>query len=219
MTVQLGSLYVAGMIVDVILLVYMFLIYRKFKDMFAHLEFFVYHRALLVVSYLFAFFNGLFPYEVVIIIGNTSFVVGSAILLYTIRHLINIPQDLKVSFSLIGTFVMVYSFFALVIPSFTTRMVVFSFITLIQYGSFVYDYFQNKTATSKVFMPVAVVMVVLLISHGTRLLHSFFMNPKDINPMQGTALEALLLITLTTANIALCLVINIIFHKISVKQS
>lgn len=215
MTVHLGSLYIAGMIVDIILLIYMFLIYRKFNFMFKNLEFFVYHRALIVVSYSLIHLNSALPYNLIIILGNSLFVIASALLLYAVRNLTLLNQDKVYSISLVVTFIVIYTFFTLIVPSFITRMVIFSFITLIQYGSFVFDYFTQKKAANRVYLSTAIVLIVFLTSHAARLLNSFFMNPSNVNPLDGTVIDALLLITLICANLSLCLSLNITFHKMS----
>lgn len=219
MTVQLGSLYTASVIVDIILMVYMFLLYKKFHSTIKHLEFFVYHRALIIVSYLLVFLRAVLTYQGTVLIGNSLFIISSAVFLHVIRELAALEKDQKLEIALVALFIPLYAFFMLVIPSYMTRMVIFSFVTIIQYGTFVYDYFNSKKTASRPYLSTAVVLILFLLSHLLRILNSLFTSHSDLNPLTGTILDGLLLILLIVANICISLTLNITFHKLSAQTN
>lgn len=213
MNIEMDSLYVARLVVDIILLVYMYWLYSKLKIFFKNLEYLVYCRVLLLTGYGLVFFGAHLSVFISIMFAHTLFLFANICLVYGLSSITGVPFRRLFHSLTVTVFIILYAYATYVLPSIGVRSIILSSMILLQLGVFVIDYMSNKKTANRLYLPAVALLLITIAAIFIRLISAFQKIHYVISPVYGSFTDAMVVIVLTVTSLTFSMTLSTLLHK------
>lgn len=206
---SLQSLYVTKIFIDLILVFYTLLIFKKFRTYYAKVQYLFLCRFFVFAGFLLLYKNFTASSMILDFIGYTFLIIASYFIIAFLGTQIKQAKRQLPQAGLLILFTLIYGLMTIMSSNIQIRLFVILITLILQYGLFFYDYIHSNT---REYFYVVLSQVLILLLHIGRLLNGLRDPSTVIAPLNGTIAIAIPIVLFILLDFIITLMISTQLH-------